>query len=335
MATVQQVEEMLDQVIVPTVLRNVRDMNLLRSVEISGGQVTVVLADTALAPDAREWLQKDVEEKLRVLDGVDTVTVSFQSLPPPTVNRIDRAIAVMSGKGGVGKSVVSALLALAIAGEGKRVGILDADVTGPSIPKMFGITWRPSGSESALLPVTSKTGIEIMSINLLLPNEDEAVIWRGPLISQSIQQFYEGVLWGKLDYLVIDLPPGTGDVPLTVMQHIPLTGVIVTFTPQSLTTMVVRKAVKMAQQLNVPILGIVENMSYFSVPETGIKIEVFGESKAAMMAKAVSAPILGRLPLDPELAKLCDQGLIETYDSEAFRNFREAVIRVLGAVPRT
>ncbi len=335
MATKQQVEEMLEQVIVPTVLRSVKDMNLLRSIEIAGDRVRIVLADVALAPDAREWLRKDAEEKIRVLDGVDALTVEFEPSIPKEINKIDRAIAVMSGKGGVGKSVVSALLALALTREGRSVGILDADITGPSIPKMFGITWRPSGSESALLPVTSKTGIEIMSINLLLPNEDDAVIWRGPIISQSIQQFYEGVLWGRLDYLVIDLPPGTGDVPLTVMQSIPLTGVIITFTPQNLTTMVVKKAIKMAQQLNVAVIGVVENMSYFLVPETGSKIEVFGESKAPMMAKAVGAPILGRLPLDPELARLCDQGRIEAYESDAFQSFREAVSRVLETLPRT
>ncbi|MBM3133102.1 MAG: Mrp/NBP35 family ATP-binding protein, partial [Chloroflexi bacterium] len=284
MVTKQIVEEMLDQVVVPTVLRSVIGMNLLRGVEIDDNRLKITLADAALSPDVRDWLRKDIQDKLLVLDGIDGVAVDFVEARPTEINRVDRIIAVMSGKGGVGKSLVTALLALAMAREGKNVGILDADVTGPSIPKMFGITSRPSGSEFALLPVTSKTGIEIMSINLLLPNEDDAVIWRGPVIARSIQQFWEDVLWGKLDYLIVDLPPGTGDVPLTVMQSLPLAGVVVTFTPQNLTTMVVKKAVKMAQQLNVPILGVVENMSYFLVPETGSKVEIFGESKAGTMA---------------------------------------------------
>lgn len=332
MVTQQQILEMLDQVIVPTVLRSVSDMNLLRGLLIEGGRVGITLADTALPPDARDWLRKDIEEKLLVLDGVEGVTVDFTPVPVSEINRIEKIVGVMSGKGGVGKSLVSALLAVAMTREGKSAGILDADITGPSIPKMFGITSRPSGTENALLPITSKTGIEIMSINLLLPSEDDAVIWRGPIVSQSVRQFYEGVLWGKLDLLVIDLPPGTGDIPLTVMQNIPLAGLIIAFTPQGLTTMVVKKAVKMARQLNVPIVGVVENMSYFLVPETGSRIEIFGESKAPAMAKTVGAPILGCLPLDPELAGLADQGAIERYDSEAFRTFQETAARVLGAI---
>ena len=214
--------------------------------------------------------------------------------------------------------------------QGKTVGILDADVTGPSIPKMFGIDSRPSGSENGLIPVVTKTGIEIISINLLLPNEDDAVIWRGPIISRSIQQFWEDVLWGKLDYLLVDMPPGTADVPLTVMQSIPLSGVVIAFSPQELTAMVVRKAVKMAQQMNVPILGVVENMSYFLIPETENRIEIFGPSKAGEMAKSIGSPILGKIPLDPELARLCDKGELEQYDSDPFKEMQEAATRVLG-----
>jgi len=216
----------------------------------------------------------------------------------------------------VGKSLVSGLVAIALKREGYDVGIMDADITGPSIPKMFGIKVPPSGNESGLLPVSSKSGISVMSINLLLPSEDEAVIWRGPLIGNTIKQFGEDVLWGKLDYLIVDLPPGTADAPLTLMQTFPISGVIVVFTPQDLVEMIVRKAVKMAQKMEKRVLGVVENMSYLYVPEIDKKIEIFGKSRAEEMAASTNAPLLGQLPLDPELAKLCDEGEIERYDGE-------------------
>jgi hydrogenase maturation protease len=222
------------------------------------------------------------------------------------------------------------LLAISFAREGKDVGILDADITGSSIPKMFGLNARPSGSETGILPISSKSGIEIMSMNLLLPNEDEAVIWRGPLMSKAITQFWEDVLWGELDYLVIDLPPGTGDAPLTVMQAIPLYGVIDVFTPQELTEMIVKKAIKMAQKLNVRVLGVMENMSYLLLAETGKKLEIFGRSKGEEMAKASGTLLLGKLPIDPELAKLCDQGEIERYSSDAVSEIFANVLRAIA-----
>jgi len=222
------------------------------------------------------------------------------------------------------------LLATSFTREGKDVGILDADITGSSIPKMFGLNVRPSGSETGILPILSRSGIEVMSMNLLLPSEDEAVIWRGPLMSRAITQFWEEVLWGKLDYLIIDLPPGTGDAPLTVMQTVPLSGVIDVFTPQDLTTMVVRKAVKMARKMNVRVLGVIENMSYLLLSETGKKLEVFGRSKGEEMAKASEAPLLGRLPLEPELARLCDQGEIERYSSDAVSEIFISLVAVLN-----
>ena len=221
----------------------------------------------------------------------------------------------------MGKSLVSSLAAIALRRKGYEVGILDADITGPSIPRMFGLSIPPSGNEDGLLPVLTKSGIEVMSINLLLPSEDEAVIWRGPLIGRAITQFWEEVLWGKLDFLIIDLPPGTADAPLTVMQQLPISGLITVFTPQDLTAMVVRKAVKMAQRMNLPILGVVENMSYLYVPEIEKKFELFGKSRGEEMAQAAGAPLLGQLPVDPELAKLCDEGNIESYDSEPYNAF--------------
>jgi hydrogenase maturation protease len=195
---------------------------------------------------------------------------------------------------------------------------------------MFGLDARPSGSETGILPILSKSGIEIMSMNLFLPTEDEAVIWRGPLMSKAITQFWEEVLWGKLDYLVIDLPPGTGDAPLTVLQVIPISGVIDVFTPQELTEMIVKKAIKMAQKMNARVLGVIENMSYLVLPDTGKKMEIFGRSKGEEMAKASGAPLLGQLPIDPELARLCDQGEIERYSSDAVSELFANVVAVLN-----
>ena len=245
-------------------------------------------------------------------------------------NKIDHIIAVMSGKGGVGKSLVTSLAGIVLKRSGFEVGILDADITGPSIPVMFGINKRPEVSKTGLLPVMSSSGIAIMSINLMLECEDDPVIWRGPLIGNTIKQFWEDVLWGKLDYLLIDLPPGTSDAPLTVMQSLPLSGVVIVFTPQELASMVVRKAIKMSRNLmNIPIMGVVENMSYFVVPETGKTIEIFGRSRAEEMARVAGAPLLGRFPIDPELAMVCDAGQIEGYNSEFLNRFSESFLKTI------
>jgi len=185
-----------------------------------------------------------------------------------------------------------------------------------------------------ILPVLSRSGIAVMSINLLLPSEDDAVIWRGPLIGKTVTQFWEEVLWGKLDYLIVDLPPGTADAPLTVMQTLPISGVIIVFTPQDLTTMIVRKAVNMAQKMGKPILGVVENMSYLYVPEIGKRIELFGKSRGEEMAQAAQAPFLGQLPIDPELAKLCDEGNIERYDAESINSLGESLSQAISAKVR-
>jgi Mrp family chromosome partitioning ATPase len=203
------------------------------------------------------------------------------------------------------------------------------DITGPSTPKMFGVSLPPGGNESGMLPVTSRTGVEIISINLLLPSEDVAVIWRGLLIGKTIKQFGEDVLWGKLDYLIVDLPPGTADAPLTLMQSFPISGVIVVFTPQDLVEMIVRKAVNMAREMDKRVLGVVENMSYLYVPEIEKKIEVFGKSRGEEMARAVHAPLLGQLPVNPEISKLCDEGNIESYDDEIVTRLGESLIQAL------
>jgi len=227
------------------------------------------------------------------------------------LNHVKRVIAVMSGKGGVGKSTVTALLAVAYNKQGYKVGILDADITGPSIPKLFGMNSAPPVTEFGILPPRSKQGIEIISMNLLLPSEDEPVIWRGPIISGAIKQFWEEVVWGDLDYLFVDLPPGTGDAPLTVMQTLPLQGVVVVTSPQDLARMVVRKAVKMAQKMKVPLLGMVENMSFMECPDCRHRLFPFGEGKAGLISQEFDIPLVGTLPLDPSLSSLGDEGKIE------------------------
>jgi ATP-binding protein involved in chromosome partitioning len=320
----------LNKVLVPGIMRSLVQMNLVRSAEINEGKARVTLASTAIATQYHQTLRGKAEAEIRELSGVREVTIDFAHVKPKEINQIERIIAVMSGKGGVGKSLVASLLAAAFARNGKDVGILDADITGPSIPKMFGLSGRPSGSETGILPILSKSGIEIMSMNLVLPSEDEAVIWRGPLMSRAITQFWEEVLWGKLDCLIIDLPPGTGDAPLTVLQAIPISGVIDVFTPQELTEMIVKKAVRMAQRMNARVLGVVENMSYLVLPETGKKLEVFGKSKGEEMAKASGAPLLGRLPIDPELARLSDEGEIERYSSDAVSELFANVVAALN-----
>jgi Mrp family chromosome partitioning ATPase len=324
-----QAREALDTVPVPGVTRSLVQMNLVRNIEVEDSKAKVTLGSTAIPSQYHGWLRDKAASAVRELPGVTEAAIDLVEVKPKELNQIERMIAVMSGKGGVGKSLVASLLATSLARQGSDVGILDADITGPSIPKMFGLNARPSGSETGILPILSRSGIEIMSMNLLLPSEDEAVIWRGPLMSKAITQFWEEVLWGKLDYLVIDLPPGTGDAPLTVMQIVPLSGVVAVFTPQDLTEMIVMKAVRMAQKMNVHVLGVVENMSYLLLPETGKKLEIFGRSKGEDMARASGAPLLGSLPIDPELARLCDEGEIEKYSSDAMSEISANLVAVL------
>jgi Mrp family chromosome partitioning ATPase len=312
----EKVRESLGEVLVPGVKRSLKMMNLVRGVAVADGKVSITLASSALSDSVQEWLKEKVTGVVGKLNGVAGVQVDFTELKPAELNQIQKVIAVMSGKGGVGKSLVAGLIAVALRRQGSEVGILDADITGPSIPKMFGIKERPGGSQSGILPVLSRSGIEVMSFNLLMPQEDEAVIWRGPLISRAITQFWEDVLWGRLDYLVVDLPPGTSDASLTVMQSLPIAGIVIVSTPQDLASMIVKKALSMAKKMDKPILGVVENMSYLYLADIDRRIELFGKSKAEEMARAAGAPLLGRLPIDPELAKLCDEGGIERYSSD-------------------
>ncbi|MBA7483226.1 Iron-sulfur cluster carrier protein [subsurface metagenome] len=329
MVTEEQVRKSLEEVLVPGQTRSLVSLNMVRQVNISDQKINLTLASAALNSEAQNWVRIKAKAVVEKLPEVNNIEIEFTEIKPVELNQIKHIIAIMSGKGGVGKSLVAGLAAIALRREGYEVGIMDADITGPSIPKMFGITTRPSGNDTGIFPVISRSGMEIMSMNLLLPQEDSAVIWRGPLMSKAITQFWEDVVWGKLDYLIVDLPPGTADAPLTVMQTIPLTGVIVVFTPQDLTTMIVRKAVNMAQKLDKTVLGVVENMSYLYVPEIDKRIELFGKSRGEEMAKATNAPLLGQLPIDPELAKLCDEGTIERYNSDAFTALSQTLVRAL------
>ena len=237
-------------------------------------------------------------------------------IPCGPFSNVKKVIGVVSGKGGVGKSLVTSMLASAMQARGNSCAVLDADVTGPSIPKSFGITEKAKADESGLLPAESKTGIKIMSVNLLLETEDSPVVWRGPVISGVIQQFWKDVAWGDVDYMFVDMPPGTGDVSLTVFQNLPVDGIVIVTTPQDLVTMIVKKAFNMAKLMNIPILGIVENMSYAVCPDCGKKINIFGESKIDSVASELGVPVLARIPMDPKNASLVDKGAIELCNDE-------------------
>jgi len=327
--TEKNIADALADVLVPGIQRNLADMNLLQGVKLSGNNIEISVASTALDDNAQGWIREKCASVVKDLDGSLQTAVTFVEKRPPEINRVKNVIAVMSGKGGVGKSLVTALTAVLLRSRGFSVGILDADITGPSIPRMFGLTARPRGSQSGILPVLSATGIEVVSINLFLPEEEDAVIWRGPLIGRAITQFWEDVLWGNLDYMVVDLPPGTADAPLTALQVLPVNGIIVVFTPQDLTTMIVKKAIKMAAQMDKKVLGVVENMSYLYVPELKKNIDIFGRSRGEEMAKAAGAPLLARIPIDPALAALCDKGHIERYSADALKSLGDGLLKVL------
>lgn len=238
---------------------------------------------------------------------------------------VKKVIAVVSGKGGVGKSTVTSMLAVAMAREGKRVGILDADITGPSAPTAFGVTECQGADESGLYPALTRTGIQVMSINLLLDNPADPVVWRGPVIAGAVKQFWTDVIWEDVDYLFVDMPPGTGDVPLTVFQSLPVDGVIIVTSPQDLVSMIVAKAVKMANMMHIPVLGFVENYSYLRCPDCGRKISVFGKSHLDEIAAQFDLPILARLPIEPAVAEAYDNGQMETVNTEALSAAVEAI----------
>lgn len=229
------------------------------------------------------------------------------------LNRVRKVIGIVSGKGGVGKSLVTSMLAVLAHRKGFEVGILDADITGPTIPKMFGLCKKVQASDAGIFPESTKNGIKVMSINLLIDGEDTPVIWRGPMLAGAVKQFWTDVIWGNLDIMFIDMPPGTGDVPLTVFQSIPLDGIVVVTSPQELVSMIVKKAYNMARQMKIPILGVVENMSFIKCPDCGKEIKLYGESRLSQISQELNLKILGRLPIDYEMAQLADKGEFENF----------------------
>lgn len=244
---------------------------------------------------------------------------------PHALSKIKKVIGVVSGKGGVGKSLVTSLSAVESARLGYRTAILDADITGPSIPRSFGLTEKACGSEEGLYPVKTSTGISVMSLNLLTENETDPVVWRGPMIAGVVKQFWTDVIWGDVDFMFVDMPPGTGDVPLTVFQSIPVDGIIIVTSPQELVSMIVEKAVNMARLMNIPVLGLVENMSYVLCPDCGKKIEIFGKSHAGEIADKYGMKVLGSLPFDPKLAAEVDAGRIEANDCRGLDGIAEVL----------
>ena len=352
MVTKEQIEQALTHVMDPELGRSVVELGMVRNLRIHDSTVELMLALTIPECPMREQIASDTRAAIKAL-GVKQVTVTLgamnaeeraaalgrQNQPPPkstpAFNHIKHVVAIASGKGGVGKSSVTALLAVALTRANLRVGILDADVTGPSIPKFFGVHGAPGMSVLGIIPPKTSLGIEVMSVNLLLPSEDDPVIWRGPVVGQVIQQFWNEVVWGDLDYLLVDLPPGTSDAPLTVMQALPLDGMVLITTPQDLAAMVVRKARHMAEQMNTPILGVVENMSGFVCPTCNTRHELFGKSHSDA-SRIGDAPLLATLPIPPELATLGDAGKIESYESNDIKKLADAFLAVMterAAVP--
>ncbi len=350
MITEAQVEGALSEVIDPELGRSLVELGMIRDIKIDDSDVRFTLVLTTLASPLQDQIRSQAEAVVVALDGAETVQIEVAEMTveerqeafakaQPTqqagsplaekLNDVKHVMAVMSGKGGVGKSLVASLLAVALKREGQTVGVLDADITGPSIPKMFGVSGHPAASPLGILPVDTSLGIKVMSINLLLPSEDDAVVWRGPLISGAIKQFWQEVIWGKLDTLVVDLPPGTSDASLTVMQSLPLSGLVLVTSPQDLAGMVVRKAAKMAQHMGIEILGLIENMSYFIAPDTGQRYDIFGPSHARETATKLGVPFLGQLPLDQKIAELSDAGRIEEYEAEAFIPIAETLIKTV------
>ena len=340
--------ERLKSVLDPEIGRSIVDLNMVRDIAVDNGNVTVKIALTVAHCPLAKTLQTDVENAVRKPGDVESVKVettamtrkeleelrlrlqasTAQSSAPkngpmvgPGIERLGKRgvrsiIAIISGKGGVGKSFVTSVIASELKKHGYEVGVLDADLTGPSIAKVLGVSGKPhKGPNGGIVPLRTDSGIKVMSINLVLDDPSMPVIWRGPIVNSVIRQLYWDVDWGELHYLLVDLPPGTSDAPLTVFQSLPLDGVIVVSSPQDLASMIVSKAVNMAKKMNAPILGLVENMSYLKCPGCGERINIFGEPKGEKLASSLGLPFLGAIPLDPDIAKLSDNGRIEEYSN--------------------
>ena len=262
------------------------------------------------------------------LDCTEREQTDFREAPHP-MSKIKKVIGIVSGKGGVGKTLVTSLLAVLMQRSAYKTAILDADITGPSIPKAFGLQEKALGNEGGIFPAKSKTGINIMSVNLLLENDSDPVLWRGPVLAGIVRQFWKDVIWGDIDFMFVDMPPGTGDVPLTVFQSIPIDGIVIVTSPQELVSMIVGKAVKMARMMNIPILGLVENMSYAICPDCGKEIAVFGKSHLDEVATQYEIPAMAKLPMDPALSALCDSGTIELFENDLLGNLAGALREIM------
>lgn len=336
--SIDEIRRALTQVEDPELKGNIVELGMIQNIEVNASDVLITLALTTMGCPLKKQLQGQATEAAKSVPGTENVTVRLTEMteeqrkalkarmsPALNINHVNQMIAVMSGKGGVGKSSVTALLASSLRRKGFSVGVLDADITGPSIPRLFGVNGPVRSIPLGMFPIETNSGIKIMSTNLMLPEEDMAIVWRGPIMSGTLRQFWTDVLWGQLDFLLIDLPPGTSDITLTAMQSLPLNGVVMVSTPQSLASMVVRKTVHMAQNLKVPILGIVENMSYYKTPD-GEEHAIFGESHTEAIAAAANAPLLARLPIDPALADLADCGEIEKYQNSILADLSDAFL---------
>jgi Mrp family chromosome partitioning ATPase len=339
----------------PEIGISIVDLNMVRDISIENGHVKVTIALTVAHCPLAKTLQADVEKALKKSEEIKSVSVettamskselnelrmSLQSRaaktrpdqgssPGPGIDRLGKRdirniVAIASGKGGVGKSFVTSMLAVQLRRLGYEVGVLDADLTGPSIAKVFGLSDRPTKSPSGrITPVKTRTGIKVMSINLVLEDPEMPVIWRGPIVNSVIRQLYWDVDWGSLHYLLVDLPPGTSDAPLTVLQSLPLDGVIIVSSPQELASLIVTKAVNMAKKMNADLLGLVENMSYLSCPHCGETINVFGEPRGEKLARQLGVPFLGSVPVDPAIARSSDRGEIEDYSAPVFQTIAD------------
>lgn len=349
MVSKDEVINALKGVLDPELGIDIVSLEMVRDVRVEGNSVTVVIALTTDACPLGNRIRDDAQDAVKQLEGVGSVDIQLSVMNEEERNKlmeklkskgkttqlpsklpkkgIKNIIAVLSGKGGVGKSSIAAMLAVELSRRGHKVGVLDADITGPSIPKIFGELAAPFVEEGKIVPSASKGGIKVMSMNLLTGEEEAPIIWRGPLVSSAIRQFYADVEWGELDYLVLDLPPGTSDAQLTVMQLLPVDGAIIVTSPQDLAGLIVSKAVHMTKMMTVPILGIIENMSYVKCPRCGEVIHLFGESKGKLLAEKINTKFLGLLPIDSALSKACDEGKIEEYSNP---DFKEIVNKIVG-----
>jgi Mrp family chromosome partitioning ATPase len=362
----EQIKQSLREVIDPEIGLNIVDLGMVKGIGIDGGRVTITIALTVSGCPLAKTIEKDVNRIVGAMKGVEGIQIKMTSMSKEElealgaqlqemrrkekgvgkapglsagIDKLDRKgaekiIAVMSGKGGVGKSYVTSMLAIELRREGYNVGILDADITGPSIAKIFGLSGKPYADESGVTPKETKNGIKIISMNLLLDTPETPVIWRGPIINGVIRQLFNDVNWGDLHYLLIDLPPGTGDAPLTVFQSLPVDAVVIVSTPQDLAMLIVKKSINMARQMSIPIAGLVENMSYMVCPDCGSSIEMFQESGMDKFADEAKITFFGKLPFDPKINRLADKGELENYSSpettSLARKVREEVSRISG-----